>query len=76
MEQPVTLPNVFTAPNGSRRNEDIALDLLKFVAASAGLGRGATPAAGFVAAGGTKSDDQVTQLLSLYAKCLLAVQGK
>lgn len=70
MEQPVT------APNGSRRNEDIALDLLKFVAASAGLGKGATPAAGFVAAGGTKPEDQVTQLLSLYAKCLVAVQGK
>ena len=31
MEQAVT------TPNGSRRNEDIALDLLKFVAASAGL---------------------------------------
>ncbi len=34
MEQAVT------TPNGSRRNEDIALDLLKFVAASAGLAKG------------------------------------
>ena len=65
-----------TTPNGSRRNEDIALDLLKFVAASAGLGKGTSPAAGFVAATGLKPEDQVTQLLSLYSKCLTAVQGK
>jgi hypothetical protein len=70
MEQAVT------APNGSRRNEDIALDLLKFVAASAGLGRGTSPAAGFVAGSSAKPEDQVTQLLSLYSKCLTAVQGK
>jgi len=70
MEQAVT------APNGSRRNEDIALDLLKFVAASAGLGKGAVPAAGFVAASGAKPEDQVNQLLALYSKCLGAVQGK
>jgi hypothetical protein len=70
MEQAVT------TPNGSRRNEDIALDLLKFVAASAGLGRGTSPAAGFVAASGGKPEDQVNQLLALYSKCLGAVQGK
>jgi hypothetical protein len=65
-----------TTPNGSRRNEDIALDLLKFVAASAGIGKGASPAAGFVAASGSKPEDQVNQLLALYSKCLTAVQGK
>jgi hypothetical protein len=65
-----------TAPNGSRRNEDIALDLLKFVAASAGLGRGASPAAGFVAGTSSKPEEQVNQLLALYSKCLTAVQGK
>ena len=70
MEQPGT------APTGSRRNEDIALDLLKFVAASAGLGRGTSPAAGFVAASGAKAEDQVTHLLGIYTKCLAAVQGK
>lgn len=62
--------------NGARRNEDIALDLLKFVAASAGLGRGASPAAGFVAASSSKPEDQVNQMIALYSKCLGAVQGK
>ena len=70
------MDQVVTAPVGSRRNEDIALDLLKFVAASAGLGRATTPAAGFVAASNAKPEDQVTQLIALYSKCLGAVQGK
>jgi hypothetical protein len=70
MEQAVTAPNL------ARRNEDIALDLLKFVAASAGLGKGTAPAAGFVAAAGSKPEDQVNQLIALYSRCLGAVQGK
>jgi hypothetical protein len=70
------MDQVVTVPNLARRNEDIALDLLKFVAASAGLGKGITPAAGFVASGGTKPEDQVNQLIALYSRCLGAVQGK
>jgi hypothetical protein len=62
--------------NGARRNEDIALDLLKFVAAAAGVGRSGTPSTGFVAGGGTKPEDQVTHLLELYARCLRVVEGK
>ena len=61
---------------GARRNEDIALDLLKFVAATAGVGRASAPSTGFVAAGGQKPEDQVTQLLELYARCLKVVEGK
>jgi hypothetical protein len=61
---------------GARRNEDIALDLLKFVAATAGVGRAATPSTGFTAASGPKPEDQVTQLLELYARCLHVVEGK
>lgn len=64
------------APNGSRRNEDIALDLLKFVAATTGIVKGPSPAAGFVPASGSKPEDQVNQLLALYTKCLGVVQGK
>jgi hypothetical protein len=62
--------------SAARRNEDIALDLLKFVAATAGVGRAAAPSTGFGAPGGPKPDDQVTQLLELYARCLRAVEGK
>jgi len=44
--------------NGARRNEDIALDLLKFVAATAGVGRPSAPSTGFVAGGAPKPEDQ------------------
>jgi len=61
---------------GARRNEDIALDLLKFVAATAGVGKQAAPSTGFTGAGGTKPEEHVNQLLALYSRCLKAVEGK
>ena len=61
---------------GARRNEDIALDLLKFVAVTASVGRPTTATAGFVAAGNSKPEDQVGHLLDLYTRCLRAVEGK
>lgn len=62
--------------NGARRNEDIALDLLKFVAGVTGIGRTALPSTGFVAATAPKPEDQITHLLQLYSRCLRAVEGK
>ncbi len=70
---------VTTSPTGTapRRNEDIALDLLKFVATTAGVGRQASSATtGFTASSAAKPDDQVAHLLELYTRCLTAVQGK
>jgi hypothetical protein len=61
---------------GARRNEDIALDLLKFVAVTAGVGRPAAPTAGFTSATAAKPEDQVGHLLELYTRCLRAVEGK
>jgi hypothetical protein len=61
---------------GARRNEDIALDLLKFVAATAGVGRPAAPSTGFSGAGAPKPEEHVCQLLSLYSRCLKAVEGE
>ena len=65
-----------TAGLGARRNEDIALDLLKFVAATAGVGKPAAPSTGFSGAAQPKPDEHVTQLLALYGRCLNAVEGK
>ncbi|MGD0347945.1 MAG: hypothetical protein ABSA85_14380 [Terracidiphilus sp.] len=61
---------------GARRNEDIALDLLKFVAGTAGVGKPATPSTGFTGASATKPEEHVNQLLELYSRCLKAVEGK
>ena len=61
---------------GARRNEDIALDLLKFVATTTGVGRAAVAATGFSGASSAKPEEHVTQLLELYGRCLNAVAGK
>ena len=60
---------------GSRRDQDIALDLLKFVASTTGVIRPATASTGFTAAPASKPEDQVAQLLELYTRCLSAVQA-
>jgi hypothetical protein len=65
-----------SASLGARRNEDIALDLLKFVAATAGVGKPAAPSTGFTGTAATKPEEHVTQLLELYSRCLKAVEGK
>jgi hypothetical protein len=70
------MENLNSAGLGARRNEDIALDLLKFVAGTAGVGRPAAPSTGFAGAGATKPDEYVTQLLALYSRCLKSVEGK
>ncbi len=61
---------------GARRNEDIALDLLKFVAGTVGVGRPATPSTGFSGAAPAKPEEHVSQLLELYGRCLKAIQGE
>ncbi len=64
-----------SASLGARRNEDIALDLLKFVAATAGVGRPAVASTGFSGSTAPKPEEHVTQLLDLYSRCLKAVEG-
>jgi hypothetical protein len=61
---------------GSRRNEDIALDMMKFIAVTTGYGRGGVTAAGFQGAISAKSEEYAAHRLELYGRCLHAVQGK
>ena len=58
----------------ARRTEDIALDLLKFVAAQAHVGSKAPGGTGFGATPTAKPEDQVTELLDLYTRCRQAVE--
>jgi len=61
---------------GARRNEDIALDLLKFVAVTVGVGRPAAPSTGFSGSAAPKPEEHVAQLLDLYSRCLKVVEGE
>jgi len=65
-----------TGAGAGRRNEDIALDLMKFVAMTTGYGRTTSTGVGFQGTGSaTKPEDYADRLLELYAKCLTAVEN-
>ena len=62
---------------GNRRNEDIALDLMKFIAMTTNYGRttGTTGGVGFQGgAAATKPEEYADHLLELYGKCLKALE--
>jgi len=68
-----------TSPNpaGSRRNEDIALDLMKFIAMTTGYGRTASSGVGFQGSGAaSKPEEYAAHLLELYGKCLATVRAQ
>ena len=63
-----------TGSGHARRNEDIALDLMKFIAMTTGYGRTASGGVGFQGSGSaSKPEDYASHLLELYDKCLSAV---
>ncbi|HLV89149.1 MAG TPA: hypothetical protein VKV39_19355 [Candidatus Sulfotelmatobacter sp.] len=65
------------AGGAGRRNEDIALDLMKFVAMTTGYGRTTSTGVGFQGSGSAaKPEDYAERLLELYGKCLHAVGAK
>jgi hypothetical protein len=59
----------------ARRNEDIALDLMKFIASTTAYGKTAA-SAGFHGGAENKSEDYATHLLELYTRCLETVNGR
>ena len=64
---------------GNRRNEDIALDLMKFVAMTTSYGRTSGPGGSVGFQGGpaaTKPEEYAENLLELYGMCLKAVGGR
>jgi hypothetical protein len=62
---------------GSRRNEDVALDLMKFIAMTTGYGRTTSSGVGFQGTGAaSKPEEYAGHLLELYGKCLTAIQSK
>ena len=66
-----------TGSGSARRNEDIALDLMKFVAMTTGYGRTTSTGVGFTGSGSAaKPEDYAEKLLELYGKCLGAVAAK
>jgi hypothetical protein len=69
----VFMEEVAGSAHGVRRNEDIALDLMKFIAMTTGYGRTSSSGVGFQGGAASKPEEYAGHLLELYAKCLHAV---
>ncbi len=69
-----------TPAAGARRNEDIALDLMKFIAMTTGYGKTSTAGGGVgfekSGTGTAKPEEYAAHLLTLYSKCLETVGKK
>jgi len=70
MAEPVTNPQQTETPTPPARSKDeVALELMKFIAVSTGYGR-STSAAGFSAKPGNRSpEEQADALLELFQRC-------
>jgi hypothetical protein len=64
------------ASAGARRIEDIALDMMKFIAMTTGYGKTSSGVTGFQGGQQTKPNEYADHLLELYGRCLNAVQGR
>jgi len=61
---------------GAKRNEEIALEMMKFIASTTGYGKTSGPGAGFQAGAESKAEDYAGHLLELYTRCLNTINGK
>ncbi len=61
---------------GARRDEEIALDLMKFIAVTTAYGKTGSPGAGFQGDTVSKAEDYARHLLDLYGQCLAAVRSE
>ncbi len=59
-----------------RRDEEIALEMLKFIATTTGFGRTGAPGAGFQGGTVSRAEDYAKHLLDLYGQCLDAIRAK
>ena len=57
-------------PGGGRNKDDVALDLMKFIAVNTGFGKSGQASAGFSAKAGTRTPDELAEdLLNLFDRC-------
>ena len=72
-DTPVAAPAAAAPP--LRRDEEIALEMMKFIATTTGYGRTGSPGAGFQGGTVSRAEDYAKHLIELYGQCLHAVRG-
>ena len=59
-----------------RSPDELALDLMKFIAGTTGYGKTTGVGAGFQSGAANKAEDYAKHLLDLYGQCLTSIKGK
>ncbi len=67
------MPDESEATPDSKNPDDIALELMKFIAVTTGVGKG-TPTAGFAGKGPRSAEEYAESLLELFDRCRSAVR--
>jgi hypothetical protein len=62
-----------TAKDASKNRDEIALDLMKFIAVTTGYGKGNTPSAGFSGKPAKSVEEYADALIQLFEKCRAVV---
>jgi hypothetical protein len=70
LEPPSKLPDSTAAPAGARSKDEIALELMKYIAGSTGYGKSPQGSAGFSSKPATRTvEEQADALLELFERC-------
>lgn len=62
-------PKPVDAKDAARSNNEVALEMMKFIAVTTGYGKGATSAAGFSGKPSRTSEEYAESLISLFERC-------
>jgi hypothetical protein len=61
--------NTTDSKDATKNRDEIALDLMKFIAVTTGYGKGNSPAAGFSGKAGKSAEEYADALIQLFEKC-------
>jgi hypothetical protein len=62
-----------TGKDAAKNRDEIALDLMKFIAVTTGYGKGNTPSAGFSGKPAKSAEEYADALIQLFEKCRAVV---
>ena len=62
-------PSAADSKDTTKNRDEIALDLMKFIAVTTGYGKGNSPAAGFSGKAGKSAEEYADALIQLFEKC-------
>lgn len=63
-------------PSKAESKDEVALELMKFIAVTTGYGKGSTAAAGFTGKGSKSPEEYAESLLQLFERCRAVVVKK